>query len=211
MKVKTWVIYCSTRIDTGQNYVGQTHRGFKRRKREHFAQADSDRLKRFHNALKAHGEEKFTWLILVGDITTLEEANKLEIEWIKRLNAHISCGGYNLTLGGGGSSGFNHTSASRAKIGSRFKGIPKSEEQRKKMGASISAARRGKTYGPRPFKNPEQAKINAVKSHQNIIHKTGWHHSEEAIQHMRHKHGQYHCGVCGEVGHSRKKHAKETS
>ena len=206
--MRTWLLYSATRIKTGQTYVGQTHRDFELRKSEHLSQSVRG-CKRFHNAIQFHGPDEFIWNVLVEHIGSVEEADRLEIEYIDKLNAHVSRGGYNLTLGGQGVSGYRHPASSRKKIGDRFRGIPKSEEQRKKMGASISAARKGKKYGPRKFKDPEAAKRNAAEGQRNRPERAHHNHSEETKQNMRHSHGEYHCSVCGEIGHSSKRHKKE--
>jgi len=63
--------------------------------------------------LNAHGPEAFDWSILTEDIENIDDANRLKQEWIVKLNAHVSKGGYNLTLGGEGSLGFKHTDEAR--------------------------------------------------------------------------------------------------
>lgn len=186
--------------ETGQAYVGQTHRGFARRQQEHLTQCERGKQKRFHAALRAHGIEKFSWKILVDGILEQEEANRLERQWIIDLNAHVSCGGYNLTWGGHGTYGFKHTEDSRKKIGDRFRGVAKTEEQRRKMGKAISRARKGKKYGPRQFKNPEEARENMSSWQRGRIRKRGWHHSENTVAKMKKPHR---CGNCGETGHKR--------
>ena len=198
--MRTWLIYCAERVETGQVYVGQTHRGFDRRQQEHLTQSARGKLKRFHAALRVHGPEQFTWRVLTDRIDNQDEADRLEAEWIITLNAHVSQGGYNLTFGGHGSRGYKHSERARKKIGDRFRGKPKSEEQRRKMGASISRARKGKKYGPRQFKNPDQAHENLSAWQRGLIRERGWNHSEETKDKMRKPHK---CGICGEMGHKR--------
>lgn len=180
--------------------MGQTFRSFEQRRNEHLQQAARGRLKRFHHALVFYGPDAFEWEIIKDDIQNLEDANRLEVEWIVKLNAHVTMGGYNLTFGGEGSSGFKHTPESRKKIGDTFRGKPKSEEQRRKMGDAISRARKGKKYGPRRFKNPEQARENLSSWQRCRPRDRGWHHSDATKVKMKKPHK---CSQCGEVGHKR--------
>lgn len=174
--MKTWIVYCARHRDTGRVYVGQTHRKFEQRREEHCYQAARGKLKLFHAALAKYGIDAFDWEVLESDITSVDIADQREVAWIEKLDAHVSMGGFNLTKGGHGSSGFLHTEESRKKIGDRFRGIPKTPEQRVKMGAAISVARKGKKYGPRSLETRQR-----ISASQRGKTKTGgWKHSESA-------------------------------
>lgn len=138
---KIWMIYCVKHLPTGRHYVGQTFRTLEQRKAEHIYQSQYGKLKFFHRALIAHTPEEFEWRELVSGIETLAEANRLESLWIHELRSHVSMNGFNLTFGGEGSSGFRHTEESREKIGDTFRCIPKSLDQRLKMGKAISGSK----------------------------------------------------------------------
>lgn len=198
--MRTWKIYCARHVTTNRYYVGQTHRNFEQRKHEHIENANHGKLRCFHDALRKYGENAFEWKVLETGIRTLDEACHLEQEWIKRLNSHVTLGGFNLTFGGQGSNGFKHSKSARKKIGDRFRGKPKSITQRRKMGQSISRARKGKKYGRRPFKNPEEAHKNMREWQLGKPKKGGWHHSEKTKSKMRKSHR---CSLCGEIGHKR--------
>ena len=180
-----------------------------KRQQEHLTQCDRGKQKRFHAALRVHGPEKFSWKLLVDGVIDQEEANCLERKWIVDLNAHVSCGGYNLTWGGHGTYGFKHNESSRKKIGDRFRGIPKTEEQRRKMGEAISRARKGKKYGLRNFKDQTQARQNMSLGQSLRVREKGWNHSDETRSLMKHPHKTYTCSLCGEQGHSCRKHTGE--
>lgn len=181
--MRTWLIYCATNTITKQTYVGQTHRSFAVRKREHLTKAPRGHLKRFHHALNAHGADKFVWTVMVEGLSSVEEADDYERRFIVALGSHVSCGGYNLTWGGRGSQGFKHSPKARKKIGDRFRGIPKTEEQRRKMGQAISKARKGKKYGPRNLSEEERKRLSIL--HTGRPHKGGWHHLEETKTKLR--------------------------
>lgn len=176
--MKTWIVYCARHRDTGRVYVGQTHRKFEQRREEHCYQAARGKLKLFHAALVKYGIAAFDWEVLESDITSVDVADQREVAWIEKLHAHVSMGGFNLTKGGQGSSGFSHTEESRKKIGDRFRGIPKSPEQRAKMGAAISAARKGKKLGPRNLTPEQRERMSAAQRGKKRT--GGWKHNAHA-------------------------------
>lgn len=207
--MKTWVIYAAIHTSSGSTYVGQTSRTFTKRKEEHLRDAGSRRQKLFHATLNKYGADSFEWKILCEGIESFDEACRIEVEWILKLNAHVSQGGLNLTFGGEGSTGFKHTLESRKKIGEAHKGKPKSADQRKKMGAAISAARKGKKYGSRHLSNESRERMRQAQLGR--PHKGGWHHSEVSLTKLRMKRSTYICKTCGEQGHSSKRHRKENT
>ena len=100
----TGFIYIITNEINGKSYIGQTcaknpnqrwcnGRGYSRRNPA------------FYNAIQKYGWDNFEHEILVDNIPTLEEANKLEIEFIAKYHTYIrdpECNGYNNTIGGQG-------------------------------------------------------------------------------------------------------------
>lgn len=97
----SWIIYKHTNLQNGKVYIGQT------------CQRPEDRWlnghgypnnKHFDRAIKKYGwKTGFSHEILVENIPTLEEANKLEIEYIEKYNSYVkspNSNGYNLTKGG---------------------------------------------------------------------------------------------------------------
>lgn len=96
-----WLIYKHTNLANGKVYIGQT------------CQRPEDRWlcghgypnnKHFDRAIKKYGWDLgFKHEILVENIPTLEEANKLEIYYIEKYHSYVKdpfCNGYNLTKGG---------------------------------------------------------------------------------------------------------------
>lgn len=96
------IIYKATNIINNMSYIGQTVQTLQSRIRDHMKRGNY-----FHNALRKHGKENFTWDILAecNDVDTL---NKLEIYYIGYYDTYNN--GYNLTLGGEGTVGNNSQS-----------------------------------------------------------------------------------------------------
>lgn len=89
-------------------------------------------------AFNKYGIENFTKKIL-HFAETEEELNDLEIFYIKDLDAKTK--GYNLTDGGDGKLGYEHSDETKRKMSESSKGKSMSEEARKKM----SETRKGRT------------------------------------------------------------------
>ena len=113
--------------------------------------------------IRAHGVENFTCEV-IEECDTREQLNEREIFWIATLNCKAP-NGYNLTDGGEGTSGHSHSEETKAKIGAKHKGIPRSPETR----AKLSAANRGENnpnYGKHPS-DETLAKMSAAHSGEN--------------------------------------------
>ena len=152
------IIYKIVNQLDGKPYVGQTVRSLEERFQEH-AKADSY----IGNAIRAHGVENFTCEV-IEECDTREQLNEREIFWIAELNCKHP-NGYNLTDGGEGTSGHSHSEETKAKIGAKHKGIPRSPETR----AKLSAANRGENnpnYGKHPS-DETLAKMSAANSGEN--------------------------------------------
>lgn len=70
--------------------------------------------KTLDNAIKKYGIEKFVMGIL--EYINVETWKEKERFWIKKMCAHVSLGGYNLTWGGDGILGYKHTDKSKIKM-----------------------------------------------------------------------------------------------
>lgn len=99
------IIYKAVNIINGKSYIGQTVQLLNKRKSKHFY--DSKKISNliFHNAIRKHGWNNFTWAVLC-ECETKEELDEMEFHYIKQYNSHKSDKGYNMTWGGDG--GFDH-------------------------------------------------------------------------------------------------------
>jgi len=104
-KCRTGCIYLITNLINDKVYVGQTL-NYKDRMKKHEKSGKNPKYY-FPYAISKHGWENFTKEILIDDVPE-EDLDNLEINYIDFYNS-FGPGGYNLTIGGGGASGYKHT------------------------------------------------------------------------------------------------------
>jgi len=121
-------------------------------------------------AIKKYGIQYF----VKGKIedVNVEEWKEKETYWIRKMNAHVSLGGYNLTWGGEGTLGYKHSEESKEKDRQSHKGKKASKETRKKLSISHKGVKI----------HSEEFKRNLGKN--NTLYKTGKTHSEETRKKM---------------------------
>lgn len=145
---------------------------------------------------------------VVVDLTE-EDALQVESELIEVIGRLVDKSGIltNLTSGGGGISGYSHTSEARRRISKRFIGKPLSEEHRKKIGD----ANRGKER-PAEVKEKIRAKLIGRKHPKFVPRKRGATRSEETKERMREaaknrpKIQCPHCGMQGQTSQMKRWH-----
>lgn len=98
------IVYKATNLINNKIYIGQTTKNLEQRIKKHWSdtlreQQNKRTSVRFHNALYKYGKQNFYWEI-IDKANNLEELNKKEIYWIKKLNANEREYGYNETSGG---------------------------------------------------------------------------------------------------------------
>lgn len=125
-----YIIYKFTNKLNGKSYIGVTNRGFNTRLQEHILASSNPKFK-FHQALKKYSIDNFNYEILVEDIGTKDEANRLEIYYVTIFDSYKN--GYNMTQGGGNRGEFKHSDESRAKMSKAHSGKKLSESQKEKL------------------------------------------------------------------------------
>lgn len=126
------IIYKVTNIVNNKMYIGQTVRDLKNRKNNHLSAAKLHKYNsHFHNALRKYGSDNFDWEIIHDNIDDIDFLNRLELFYIDYYDTFDS--GYNLTLGGGGMSGFKRSDESRKKQSLAKIGKKHSEKAKKNM------------------------------------------------------------------------------
>lgn len=136
--MKTWKIYKHTNLINGKSYIGQTS-AVNPSSRWANGKGYSKRNPVFYNAIQKYGWQNFSHEILVDNVLTLEEANKLEIEFIAKYHTYIkdvNCCGYNTTLGG---SGRPHVQSkeTKQKISNALKGRTLTEDHLQKINKTL--------------------------------------------------------------------------
>lgn len=129
------IVYLLHNTVNDKLYVGKTVRTLDERWNGHVSCArrnDNDML--ICRAIKKHGVNVFDRRVLeICDESIVSEQEKF---WIAELKTHVSQGGYNLTLGGEGTSGYKFSDAGRAKLRALGLGRKHSPETRVRLCAS---------------------------------------------------------------------------
>lgn len=122
-------------------YIGQTIRTIEERAGSNGCKYMDNPNSKFCRAIKKWGWDAFEVEVLVEGIETMEELNKLEIEYIKKYDSYNN--GYNSTLGGGNLCGYHHTEETKRKISENHApmkgelngmyGVKMTEESKRKM------------------------------------------------------------------------------
>jgi group I intron endonuclease len=124
---KKGYVYLIKNLVNGKCYVGQTVKSVKKRTKEHFRAARNGSGYAIHKAIRKYGEGAFSINLLVTcDASILDT---LERYFIKSYGTSIFSGsGYNMTLGGGATSGWSPSEETRRKISDANKGKPQRPE-----------------------------------------------------------------------------------
>lgn len=112
-------IYCITNKINGKRYIGQTVDYNTRRDRHLKYHTDEQSV--LHRAIAKYGPDSFEMHPVIT-FTAINEGVRrkvldfLEVLYIKKYQTLVSQHGYNLTIGGGGMSGFKHSEEARKKM-----------------------------------------------------------------------------------------------
>lgn len=96
-------------------YIGQTIKTLEYRKKKHYRDCNSYNFK-FYIALKKYKKCDFEWCV-IDTANNIKCLNKKEIYWIAYYNSFKE--GYNSTIGGGGTSGYSHSTKTKDKMKGR--------------------------------------------------------------------------------------------
>lgn len=129
------IIYKITNLLNGKCYIGQTIFSIEVRKKRHIRDSKKHSLYPIHRALSKDGIDNFKWeeLERCDCKASLDVTENLKI--IEH-HSHISEGGYNLTWGGEGCSGYKHTDDMKKYISERQIG-PKNHRYDKKLSSEM--------------------------------------------------------------------------
>lgn len=171
-------IYCIENLVNRKKYIGQSQ-NINQRKKEHLWTLKNNKSKSnkyLKNDWKLYGEQNFIFFII--EECDIELLNIKEIYWIKKLHAHLTENGYNISWGGEPvMRGLHHTEETKKKISEKMRDIhginnpmygKHHSEETKKILSQVN-------IGKRPS---EETKRRMGKSHK------GNYHSEESKKKM---------------------------
>jgi group I intron endonuclease len=139
-----FLIYKHTCVLTGKSYIGQ--RKYKRKHTPEYSMLIrwnghcNDTFKnnsqlRFHQKIREFGKENFEHELLEILILNQIDANVAEMFWINWYGTKVP-NGYNLTLGGGGTSGHKQSKETVEKRIKHIKGRKRTQQERDNIGAA---------------------------------------------------------------------------
>lgn len=124
------IVYLVTNKINDKQYVGITNKTLEQRKENHMADVRNGRGYALHKAIRKYGEDVFTWQV-IDTAEIVEELTEKEKHYIQQYNTYQK--GYNLTLGGEGWYGREHSDESKARMREAKLGKSLKEETKAKM------------------------------------------------------------------------------
>ena len=124
-------VYCITNAVNGRQYVGQTTTNIARRWQWHQYYARHNHRGVLYSAIRKYGPKAFT-ISLLCEENSSAELNEKEVFYITLLKTLVPLG-YNISTGGGGTSGWHPTEETRLKQSRANTGRKRSEESRQNM------------------------------------------------------------------------------
>ena len=117
-------LYSITHIETGRIYIGLARDPVKRFNMHRWSGGQKGKSQQLiHRAMRAYGIDEFRFDV-IACAYDLDAARIAEIALIDQHNAHVSRGGFNLTLGGEGIRGHRLSIEAREKISASKRGKP---------------------------------------------------------------------------------------
>lgn len=136
-----WSVYCISNLINNKVYIGKTG-SLRKRKNSHLCKLREGTHYNSHLQRAWNKYKEFNFKIEIIDSAVTElEIYEMEKYYIKLANSHLREFGYNLTYGGEGGT---FTQEVKDRMSKRLKGVPKSEEHKRKIGSSNKGKNSGK-------------------------------------------------------------------
>lgn len=167
MSNKIWYVYKHTNLLNSKSYIGITSQSVQRRWQNGYGYSLNNQL--FAKAIKKYGWENFEHTIL-EECSSLEEANRQERYWINYYHTYIGdplCNGYNMTLGGDGTTGYICSDEAKEKIRSKATGRLHSEETKQKISEATTGEHNpfyGRHHSPETIEKIRQSRAGYTHS-----------------------------------------------
>ncbi len=165
-------VYLITNCVNNKKYVGITKRGYKFRFREHISSAKCGSNNLLHCAIRKYGESNFSLELVQSNVPT-EDIGEVEQFYIKYYNTYYKdrCG-YNMTVGGNGTIGYEFTDEVKARMSKANSGRKYTKERNER----IRAAMTGRYYPDEWRKALSAARLGKYTGEDNPFY--GKHHTE---------------------------------
>lgn len=175
------IIYRATRNADGKAYIGQTVDPLPVRIARHMSYGDGP----FARALRKYGIEAFT-IAVVDRAASRNELDQKEREWIARTNC-LAPHGFNLTEGGGGTSGWTASAETRARVRAAKVGKPRPEAVKRRLreaatGRKHTMASRAKMSAYRSDLVYMTTGTRTIRVHRRVPLPTGWRYGRHSGQ-----------------------------
>lgn len=145
-----YTCYKITNTVNGKLYIGQTNQTVDRRWKQHVYASRRVSSREYtyalHEDIRRYGVDAFVTEV-IDTTDSCKHIDVLERQYISEYATHVSCGGYNMTFGGGGTIGYVFTEDDRSKMAAAQRGRkrgPHTEETKK----LISDAHKKAGHGP---------------------------------------------------------------
>lgn len=153
-KDKKGVVYKYTNNINGKIYVGITTRDIETRHKEHLNSLNRDFV--FYRAIKRYGSDNFKFEVIDRE-NNFEKLLEKERYYIQKYNSYVNnenSNGYNMTQGGEGTFGYEHTKETRLLLSEQkkflynhvphpAKGVPVGEETKEKLRLAMTGRYEG--------------------------------------------------------------------
>ena len=153
----TYCVYIHTNKINNKKYVGQTIHGDNPNLRWKNGSGYRNQLY-FYQAIQKYGWDNFEHEVVASNLTK-EESDNFEKLLIKKIYTYDRNFGYNLTLGGGGSSGCRVTEETRRKMSEARIGVRLSDETKSKIGAASKGRNVGRKHTFEELEKMRKSKV----------------------------------------------------
>lgn len=119
------IIYKITNKINGKIYIGQTTKSLNIRLNQHRHNMNKNINLPLYNSMRKYGESNFTYEV-IDTAESQEDLDSKEMYWIEYLNSYFysdNSNGYNMTIGGGGISGYEFSDEVRKNMSESRKGL----------------------------------------------------------------------------------------
>lgn len=143
-----YTCYKITNTVNGKLYIGQTNQTVDRRWKQHVYASRRVSSREYtyalHEDIRRYGVDAFVTEV-IDTTDSCKHIDVLERQYISEYATHVSCGGYNMTFGGGGTIGYVFTEDDRSKMAAAQRGRKRGPILKRRKNLSLMPTRRRDT------------------------------------------------------------------